>query len=158
MRNRQEAFRTKNLVSGWTLTHFPSIIALGGFPVGNIPNILVMLGLFPAKTQCGTAKTGMRCESRVFYFENRTDRIALVIAKQSFRFRFKFHEKDMPRALAAAAQANSTVSGSFNNKSKGSYTNTYVVSSQSTHTKPSKEEKGGRKQYARYSGQGQRAQ
>jgi hypothetical protein len=46
-------------------------------------------------------------------------------------------------ALAAAAQADSTVSGSFNNKSKGSiHHNTYVNSSQSTHAKPPKEEKG----------------
>ena len=46
-------------------------------------------------------------------------------------------------ALAAVAQADSTVSGSFNNKSKGSiHHNTYVVSSQTTHTRPANEEKG----------------
>jgi hypothetical protein len=46
-------------------------------------------------------------------------------------------------AMATAAQADSTVSKSFNNKSKGSiHHNTYILSSQSTHAHPSKGDNG----------------
>ncbi|MBM9536608.1 hypothetical protein [Desulfobulbus alkaliphilus] len=46
-------------------------------------------------------------------------------------------------AMATAAQADSTLSGSFFNKSKGSnHHNTYILTSQSTHTHPSKGEQG----------------